>query len=132
MRRLRVTVENLERQHGSDHRRTLAAKSNLAATYRAAGRLHDAIALDEQVLVDRARVLGADHQDTITSRNNLAADHFEAGDVRTAITLLQRVVADRERVFGFDHPDTRTARDNLVVAREAVLASSGPGSCARS
>jgi tetratricopeptide (TPR) repeat protein len=167
--RLQATVDERERQYGSDDRRTLVARtdlahaclaagrpdlalpqyeavaasfaktrghhpdtltarSNLAATYRAAGRLAEAIELDEQVLADRARVLGVDHPDTVTSRNNLAADHFEAGDVGAAITLLLRVVADRERVLGFDHPETRAARDNLAVAREARLASSGPGS----
>jgi nucleoside phosphorylase len=110
------------------HPDALTARSNLAAAYRAAGRPSEAIELDEQVLADRARVLGADHPDTIASRSNLAADHFEADDVGTAITMLQQVVADRERILGLDHPDTRAARDSLAVARQAQLASSGPGS----
>ncbi|HEY3904862.1 MAG TPA: tetratricopeptide repeat protein [Streptosporangiaceae bacterium] len=105
----------------------MTARSNLAATYRATGRLQEAIALDEQVLADRARVLGGDHPDTVTSRYNLAADHFEAGGVATAITLLRRVVADRERMLGSDHPDTGAARDNLAIAQEAQLKSSRTG-----
>lgn len=113
---------------GAIHPDTLTARSNLAATYRAAGRFTEAIALDEQVLGERTDVLGVAHPDTLNSRNNLAADHFEAGNVAKAITLLEQVVADRERVLGPDHPDTRAARDNLTVAREAQLASSGPGS----
>lgn len=168
LHRLQLAVEKLERQFGSDHRRTLVARnnlahacneagrpdlalpqfeavaasfaktkgdhpdtltarSNLAATYRATGRLQEAIALDEQVLADRARVLGGDHPDTVTSRYNLAADHFEAGGVATAITLLRRVVADRERMLGSDHPDTGAARDNLAIAQEAQLKSSRTG-----
>ena len=39
---------------------------------RSAGRHQEAIALDEQTLTDRERVLGPDHPHTLHSRNNLA------------------------------------------------------------
>jgi hypothetical protein len=50
----------------------LTARHNLAAAYRFAGRLQEAIPLYERTLSDREPVLGADHPQTLSSRNNLA------------------------------------------------------------
>jgi len=51
----------------------MTALSNLAVTYQAAGDLRRAIALFEQALAARQRVLGADHAKTKIVRANLAA-----------------------------------------------------------
>jgi hypothetical protein len=50
---------------GPDHPQTLTSRNNLAGAYQWAGRLLEAIALYEQVLADRERVLGPDHPDTL-------------------------------------------------------------------
>jgi len=54
-------------------------RNNLAAAYGQASRTAEGIALHEQVLADRERVLGADHPDTLMARNNLAAAYRDAG-----------------------------------------------------
>jgi hypothetical protein len=68
-----------ERLLGPDHPDTLQSRHNLANSYRAAGRLDEAISLHEQVLADRERLLGPDHPDTLTSRHNLADANRAAG-----------------------------------------------------
>jgi tetratricopeptide (TPR) repeat protein len=64
---------------GPGHPKTWTARSDLAATYRAAGHTGAAIALFEQVLADHERVLGPDHLDTWTARGDLAEAYRAAG-----------------------------------------------------
>ena len=67
---------------GPDHPDTLTSRNNLALAYLDAGRTAEAIALHEQNLAARERLLGPRHPDTLQSRNNLAEAHRAAG--RTA------------------------------------------------
>ena len=105
-----------ERVLGPDDPDTLQSRNNLAAAYRAAGRLDEAISLDEQTLAARERVLGPDHRDTLGSRNNLALAYWAAGRLDEAIPLHEQTLADRERVLGQDHPETLASRNNLAIA----------------
>ena len=117
---LDVAVDALAGLLGPDHPDTLTSRNNLAGAYREAGRLGQAIALYEQVLTDRIRVLDEDHPDTLTSRNDLAGAYREAGRLGQAIALYEQVLTDRVRVLGEDHPNTLTSRHNLAYAyREA-------------
>ncbi len=89
-------VADSERVLGETHPDTLSSRSNLAAAYRAAGRLEKAIPLYERTLADREEVLGETHPDTLTSRSNLAAAYRAAGRLEKAIPLYERTLADRE------------------------------------
>ena len=113
---LDVAVAALEGTRAPDHPDTLASRNNLAGAYREAGRLEEAIALYEQVLTDRTRVLDEDHPDTLTSRHNLAGAYREAGRLEEAIALFEQVLTDRTRVLGEDHPHTLASRNNLAYA----------------
>ena len=70
---------DLERLLGPDHPDTLTSRNRLAAAYRDAGRVAEAVPLFEQALAARERLLGPDHSDTLTSRNNLANAYQDAG-----------------------------------------------------
>src|SRR5262249_12510339 len=64
---------------GADHPTTLGSMQNLA-TSSAAQRQHaDALALRQQVLAARQRVLPADHPDTLGSMTNLANSYADIG-----------------------------------------------------
>ena len=117
---LDVAVEALEGLLGPDHPYTLASRNNLAGAYEGAGRLTEAIALYEQVLADRIRVLGKAHPHTLTSGNNLACAYRSAGRLTEAIALYEEVLADSIRVLGEEHPDTLMLRNNLAGAYESV------------
>ena len=89
------------------------------ATYWSAGRTAEAIAIGEQVVADRERLLGPDHPDTVTARANLATSYWSAGRTAEAIALLEQVVADCERLLGPDHPDTAVVRNALQAWKDA-------------
>ncbi|WP_202609489.1 tetratricopeptide repeat protein [Herbidospora solisilvae] len=117
---LEQTAADQVRVLGDDHLHTLAARSNLAGAYRAAGDLGRAIPLYEQTLADRERVLGGDHPSTLSSRNNLAYAYRAAGDLGRAIPLHEQTLADQVRVLGGDHPSTLSSRNNLAGAYRAA------------
>ncbi len=105
---------------GPDHPSTLASRNNLAYAYRDAGRLDEAIALYEQTLEDRTRILGPHHPNTLTSRNNLASAYHNAGRLDEAIALYEQTLEDRTRILGPHHPNTLTSRNNLASAYRAA------------
>src|SRR5487761_1537289 len=78
--------------------------------------LGEAIALYEQNLADRARVLGPDHPDTLMSRSNLAFACRAGGRLDEAILLYDQTLVDRVRVLGSDHPGTLVSRNNVAFA----------------
>ena len=104
---------------GPRHPDTLTSRNSLAGSYRASGRLDEAIALFEQTLEDSTHTLGPHHPDTLTTRNSLASAYQDAGRLDEAITLYERNFEDCIRILGPDHPHTLTSRDNLARAREA-------------
>ncbi|WP_098011473.1 FxSxx-COOH system tetratricopeptide repeat protein [Streptomyces sp. sk226] len=105
-----------ERLLGSDDPDTVSVRANLAASYGQAGRVQEAIGIEEQVVTDSERLLGSDDPDTVTAWANLAASYWQVGRVQEAIGIEEQVVADRERLLGSEHPDTVSARANLAVS----------------
>jgi tetratricopeptide (TPR) repeat protein len=90
-----IRAANLDRSlHGPDHPNTLTSRHNLARAYRDAGRTTEAIALFEEILADRERLLGPGHPDTLTGRGNLALAYRNAGRTTEAIALLELVLRD--------------------------------------
>ena len=108
-------TDQASRLLGDEHPDTLAARGNLADSYRQAGRTGEAISLEERVAADRERLLGDEHPHTLTARANLAASYGQAGRTGEAISLGERVAADFARLLGDEHPDTAAA---AAVLRE--------------
>ena len=104
----------------SSEQAALEGANDIAQAYESAGRLGEAIALYEQVLADRIRVLGPDHPDTLSSRNSLAYAYISVGRLADAIALYEQTDADSVRVLGPDHPDTFVSRNNLAFVYELV------------
>ena len=113
-------IADLERRLGLDHPDTLNARNSLAAAYRTAGRIAEAVPLFERTLIARQRLLGPDHPDTLTSQNNLAATYQDAGRIAEAILLLKLTLAVRERLFGANNPSALTSLGNLAAAYRAA------------
>ena len=87
----------------------------LGQALRSAGRYRDALALDQQVVMDRERLLGPDHRDTLRSRYDLATDFTNLGRHDEALALDQQTLADRERVLEPDDPDILRSRLGLAT-----------------
>ena len=113
-------VEIIQSLVGSAHSDVLALQNNLATAYEKAGRLNEAIALFEQVLSDRIRILGDKHPDTLASRNNLAGAYLAANRPEESIALYEQVLTDRIGILSDDHPDTLASRNNLAYAYQSI------------
>ncbi|NDR53869.1 tetratricopeptide repeat protein [Actinomyces sp. 565] len=92
----------------------------LADAYYSAGLVEETIALYEQIVKDRLRVLGPDHPDTLVSRSNLAYAYELADRLEEAIGLREQVLNDSLCVLGPGHPDTLLSRANLADVYQAV------------
>ena len=113
-------VEIIQSLMGSAHSDVLALQNNLATAYEKAGRLNEAIALFEQVLSDRIRIVGDKHPDTLASRNNLAGAYLAANRPEESIALYEQVLTDRIGILSDDHPDTLASRNNLAYAYQSI------------
>jgi eukaryotic-like serine/threonine-protein kinase len=105
---------------GADHPDTLTSRSNLAAALRDAGRVPEAIALDEETLKLRTTTLGPDHVDTLKSRNNLAQKYVDAGRLKEGIELFESTLKLYEAKLGPDDLLTFMCRHNLANAYGSV------------
>ena len=86
-----------------DHPDTLNARANLANWIGEMGRVDDAIAMFEAVLIDQTRVLGPDHPSNLVTRHNLAGWLGKYGRVDDAITMLEALFIDEVRILGVGH-----------------------------
>jgi serine/threonine protein kinase len=105
---------------GPEHPDTLTSRSNLAAALRDAGKVSEAIALDEATLKSRMSKLGPDHVDTLKSRNNMALKYVDVGRIKEAIELYESTLKLYEAKLGRDHPLTFMCRHNLGNAYQAA------------
>ena len=113
---LEASINTIQEILGPEHPYTLAASNNLAHAYEAAGYLHDAIRMYEQVLADHTRVFGASHLHTFTISNNLAGAYESGGYFNKAINLYRQVLTNRIYALGPDHPDVLTTQNDLAYA----------------
>ena len=113
---LEASINTIQEILGPEHPYTLAASNNLAHAYEAAGYLHDAIRMYEQVLADHTRIFGASHLRTFTIANNLAGAYESGGYFNKAINLYRQVLANRIYALGPDHPDVLTTQNDLAYA----------------
>ena len=105
---------------GTDHAFTLAARTELADAYGAAGNLQRAIPLLEQTVADRERENGPDHPAALQARVLLAGLRQMAADYPQAIAAFEQLLAHLERVLGPTHPSTLTTRNNLAATYQAA------------
>jgi tetratricopeptide (TPR) repeat protein len=99
---------------------SLTTRTNIATSYRSAGRTEEAIAYGEEILAESEELLGPEHPNSSAARGDLAFSYWEAGRVDEAITLEERVLVDTHRVLGADHPNTFTARGNLASSYQSA------------
>ncbi len=85
--------EALFRQHlGTDHPTTLRSMNSLVEGYLAAGKLDQALPINEEVLKLAKAKFGPVHPDTLTSMNNLAVGYQAAGKLDKALPLFEETL----------------------------------------
>ncbi len=110
------TVKLKKAKLGLEHPSTLFSMSNLAATYRDAQRIADALPLFEETLRLQKTMVGADHPDTLSTMNNLGRTFLNARRVADALPVLEEALKLRRARSGPDHPHTLATMDNLAAA----------------
>jgi serine/threonine protein kinase len=109
-------LQTWQNELGTDHPDTLQCMSNLARSYRVAGKIDKALNLYEETYRLQKTRLGADHPQTLNSLNNLATTYRAAGHIGKSVSLLEDVLRLRQSKLGADHPDTLQTMNNLGVA----------------
>ncbi|OZM72120.1 hypothetical protein CFN78_16400 [Amycolatopsis antarctica] len=100
---------------GADDELTLMARHHLALMFSKCGRHAEAIALWEEVLPSRERVLGATHLDTLRTQQNLLYDRAENGYPPPVAFSYPQLVTTLLDTYGEDHPETITARYHAAL-----------------
>ncbi len=90
--------------------------NNLAWSYRAAGRLNEAIPLVEEALKVRRAKLGTDHPNTLQSMADLAVAYQDSGRLAEAIALHEQTLKVRRAKLGPDHAETLATLSYLAKA----------------
>jgi serine/threonine protein kinase len=138
-----LAIDQFRRSHklfrdnkGPGHPETLAAASNLAGAYLAAGRLHDALPVvsdrlglnkpdcsiddalspfEESLAAIKAKA-GASHPDTLVAMDNLALAYMAAGRLDAAVRISQNTLELRQAGLPAGHPYVLTTMNNLGLA----------------
>jgi serine/threonine protein kinase len=105
----------------ADHPHTLTVMSNLAASYREAGKPDVAAALLESTLrLRQAKPALADHPATLKVMSNLALAYQDAGKLDLALPLLEDALQLGRESSGPSHPDTLGSMNLLAGAYQAA------------
>jgi tetratricopeptide (TPR) repeat protein len=105
---------------GADTRATLAARSQLAATCRLAGRFSQAVTLYEHNVAEWTRWKGPDDSDVLSECLSLGRAYQSAGNQEDAIAVFRKVLASREQALGRGHEDTLAAYACLASAYQGA------------
>lgn len=109
----RDLLEFHERETGPERSESIEVRANLGVLLVQAGKLSEAIPLEQRNLDLQRRKLGPAHPDTLTAMNNLGAHLHQAGRREEALPLLEEAFEARTRELGPDHPYTLITGSNL-------------------
>lgn len=107
-------LPRMEKVAGKDSPKTYDCMNNLAAAYHAKGKLRDAEALLQKVVVWRIDHLGTDHEDTLTALGNLGVIQFTRRRLPEAAETLRLAWETAKRKQGPDHAGTLMFLNNLA------------------
>ncbi|KAJ7479562.1 hypothetical protein FB451DRAFT_162294 [Mycena latifolia] len=105
---------------GEDHKDTLTAMANLAATFKALGQSSKAEKLQMIVLDKHRQTLGRNHPDILRAMANLARTYSALGRFNKAGELEMIVLDKRREILGEDHHHTLLAMANLAATYSAL------------
>jgi eukaryotic-like serine/threonine-protein kinase len=115
IRQLEQAVALRRKVLGPDHPDTLDSTTNFALAYQDAGRLAEALAIQEETLERCKAKLGLDDRVTLIAMNNLATAYSVSGQVERALPLLEDALKRRQTNLGPDNHDTLISMNNLAT-----------------
>ena len=116
---LRNIIKNRQRDLGSEHRATLAARNNLAVVLQSQNEYAQAEKEFRYILKIQTRTLGLDHPESLISRGNLAIAFSTQGKHAAAEAEYRAILDFRTRTLGPDHPATLACRNTIAASLAA-------------
>jgi CHAT domain-containing protein/tetratricopeptide (TPR) repeat protein len=110
---LRKSVQIRARETGEHSRATIAAKSNLALTYKAFGKMAEARALYGEALSSSEKAFGNESSQLITLLSNIGQLHAAEKDYVKALEITERGLKISRKIFGDSHPGQISMVNNL-------------------
>ncbi|KAI9353218.1 hypothetical protein DFJ73DRAFT_642349, partial [Zopfochytrium polystomum] len=107
----------LRQQAGCSIQDILSSKNSIANALLFLGRIAEAVALHEEVLDGRKKVLGVAALETLRSMNNLANAYKQLPDLKRAALLYTESFEQRVQSLGENHPDTLKSMFNIAEFR---------------
>ena len=90
----------LKRRIGANEDDILVAQGNIAITYKALGRLEEALSIKRDVYSGRLRLNGEEHEETLREANNYASTLIGLDRFEEAKSLLRKTIPVARRVLG--------------------------------
>lgn len=109
------TINNFEKNAGSDDRRTVGAKANLGWAYTSLARSREAVGILEPLLEIAVFVLGPEDLDTLQVAHVLVYAYLVQNRLKEAVSLQENVLEARISLLGEEHPDILAAMGNLAM-----------------
>jgi tetratricopeptide (TPR) repeat protein len=110
---LKPAVAAIEKQFSNQPALAATLRHVLAERYHDLGLDNSALALEQQALAERRRVLGEDHPDTLLSLGNLGTYLSALGQMDEAERYYREALEKGRRVRGNDHPETLVCVANV-------------------
>jgi tetratricopeptide (TPR) repeat protein len=108
------SADTIEDRFQGQEETEAAIRLTIGDTYRALGKLEQALPQLQRSVAIHEQKLGADHPGTLTSKNNLAVLYQDQGKYAEAEPLCLEVLKQQEKRQGADHPDTLASKNNLA------------------
>jgi tetratricopeptide (TPR) repeat protein/tRNA A-37 threonylcarbamoyl transferase component Bud32 len=110
---LKPAVAAIEKQFAGQPAIAASLRHVLAERYHNLGLDNAALALEQQALKERRRVLGAEHPDTLLSMGNVGAYLSALGKMDEAQTYYREALEKSRRLLGDDNPQTLNCIANM-------------------
>jgi tetratricopeptide (TPR) repeat protein/tRNA A-37 threonylcarbamoyl transferase component Bud32 len=120
IRHLRRALDLWLETKGSDSPDTLYTMNSLAMAYLWGGEFDRGVAMLEEILATRRRVLGPDHPDTLSSQARLGEAYKTGRQPERGIPLLEEALEKQTKLLGAEHIDTVQTRAGLAETLKAA------------
>ena len=107
-------LEYHRRENMLEQTNALENMRRLGLSYYQLDRFHDAIHVQQDVMMNRIRILGPEHPDTLASKMDLAATLSHGGvPTKASGRMFEQVYLARKQMYGADHKETQYALRRL-------------------
>ena len=117
VRRIRLRLQD---KIENDHQVTLEIKRFNGIIFEEQGKYREAVAVFQDIMEIRSRVLPEDNSDRLVSQHELACSYRIDGQINKVIQLLEHIINIQKMSLAKDHPDQLTSQHGLAICYSTV------------